>query len=239
MTITLIFAIVFIACVIGYARREHSDKTVDNHFDTVTKDNNQMNQTTTTPDATEVTDEERVTLTTAEFMHDILVKLGCTPRKNSDGSLFVKYQGETFHMIFNRLYVRIWDPLWAEVRVDDPKLPIVREAVNTTNFSFGPTVVLSDPSDEGVINLHSRRDILLHPAVPDAEDFVSAVLESFFDTKQTMREHCNTIVAEQTEVAKKRRPVGFAAPAAPSEAASPETADDHRAAATTAATVNA
>lgn len=239
MTITLIFAIVIIACVIGYAHREHSDKTVDNHFDTVIKDNHQMNQTTTTPDETEVTDEERVTLTTAEFMHDILVKLGCNPRKNSDGSLFVKYQGETFHIMFDRFYVRVWDPLWAEVRVDDPNLPLIREAVNTTNYSFGPTVVLSDPSDEGVINLHSRRDIMLHPAVPGAESFVSAVLESFFDIKRTMREHCSTLIAEQTGVAKKRRPVGFAAPVAPSEAASPETADDNRAAATTSATVNA
>lgn len=197
-----------------------------------------MNQNTTTPQTSEITQEENVTRATQEFMHDVLVKLGCNPRKNSDGSLFVKYQGETFHMMFDRFYVRVWDPLWAEVRVDDPNLPLIREAVNTTNFSFGPTIVLSDP-DEGVINLHSRRDIMLHPAVPGAESFVSAVLESFFDIKRTMREHCSTLIAEQTEVAKKRRPVGFAAPAAPTEDAATETAEEGRAAATSSAAVNA
>ena len=146
---------------------------------------------------------------TLGLMFRTLSNLGCQPTKNEDGTLSVSYQGENFHMEFGGMYARVWDPMWAGVKADDPDMPKIREAVNSANFNFGPTVVLTAPNDEGIIGFHSRRDIMLHPACPDNELFVKAVLESFFDAKEQIRSNFQQINAQQMEARKNRRPVGF------------------------------
>lgn len=146
---------------------------------------------------------------TLGLMFRALSNLGCQPTKNEDGTLSVSYQGENFHMEFGGMYARVWDPMWAGIKADDPDMPKIREAVNAANFNFGPTVVLTAPNDEGIIGFHSRRDIMLHPACPDNEPFVKAVLDSFFDAKEQVRSNFQQINAKQMEAQKTRRPVGF------------------------------
>lgn len=155
----------------------------------------------------EMTQEEKPD--TIGLMFDTLSAIGCQPTKNDDGTLSVSYQGENFHMEFGGMYARVWDPMWAGVKADDPDMPKIREAVNAANFNFGPTVVLTSPNDEGVIGFHSRRDIMLHPSCPDNVPFVKAVLDSFFDAKEVVRTRFQQINAQQMETQKNRRPVGF------------------------------
>lgn len=153
--------------------------------------------------------EDRKEPDTLGLMFSTLNQLGCQPTANDDGTLSVQYQGENFHMEFGGMYARVWDPMWAGVKEDDPDMPKIREAVNAANFNFGPTVVLTVPNDEGVIGFHSHRDIMLHPACPDNVPFVKAVLDSFFDAKEQVRNSFQQINAKQMEAQKNRRPVGF------------------------------
>lgn len=146
---------------------------------------------------------------TLGLMFKTLSNLGCQPKKNEDGTLSVSYQGENFHIEFGGMYAQVWDPMWAGIKADNPDVPKIREAVNAANFNFGPTVVLTAPDDEGIIGFHSRRDIMLHPACPDNEPFVKAVLDSFFDAKEQVRSNFQKINAQQMEAQKSRRPVGF------------------------------
>ena len=146
---------------------------------------------------------------TIGLMFNTLSAIGCQPTKNDDGTLSVSYQGENFHMEFGGMYARVWDPMWAGVKADDPDMPKIRDAVNAANYNFGPTVVLTSPNDEGVIGFHSRRDIMLHPSCPDNVPFVKAVLDSFFDAKEEVRNRYQQINAQQMEAKKNRRPVGF------------------------------
>lgn len=170
---------------------------------------NEHPQITTESMCNEETTETRKEPDTLGLMLMALSNLGCQPTKNDDGTLSVSYQGENFHMEFGGMYARVWDPMWAGVKADDPDLPKIREAINAANFSFGPTVVLTAPNEEGVIGFHSRRDIMLHPACPDNEPFVKAVLDSFFDTKEQVRSSFQQINSQQQQEKKPRRPVGF------------------------------
>lgn len=153
---------------------------------------------------------EEENLDTRGLMAKTLVSLGCQPENIDDDSLHVKYQGENFHMEFGGRIARIWDPMWSAIKTDDPDLPILREAVNAANFSIGPTVVMTAPDEEGLIGLHSRRDIMLHPACPENVPFVRSVLDSFFDMKQEVRKRYQQLTMDQSDEQKKRRPVGFA-----------------------------
>lgn len=152
---------------------------------------------------------EDLTPNTLDLMFNTLSQLGCQPKANDDGTISVQYQGENFHMEFGGMYARVWDPRWAGIKADDPDLPNIREAVNATNFNFGPTVVMTSPDKDGFIGLHSRRDIMLHPACPDNVPFVKAVLDSFFDAKEQVRSNFQQINTQQMEMQRNRRPVGF------------------------------
>ena len=145
----------------------------------------------------------------AKVMHSILKEIGCKTKEESDGTLYALYKGETFQMMFRKTYAQIWDPTWSSIEADDPELPKLREAINLANFSSGPTVVMSPPDEKGVINLHSRLDIMLHPACPDNAIFVQAALESFFSIKDRVRNKVQEIDAQQQEAPKKHRPIGF------------------------------
>lgn len=146
---------------------------------------------------------------TLGLMFRTLSNIGCQPKKDDDGTIRVSYQGEKFHMEFFGRYVRIWDPGWAGINADDPNMPNVREAVNAANYYFGTTVVLDNPNEKGIIAFHTISDIMLHPACPDNEPYVKAVLDSFFDAKEEVRNNFKKINAKQMEAQKNRRPVGF------------------------------
>ena len=146
---------------------------------------------------------------TARLMFNALSEIGCQPEKDNDGSINVQYQGETFHMDFGGMYARVWAPMWAEIKANDPDLSQIREAVNAANFNFGPTIVLTSPDENGIIGFHTRRDIMLHPLCPDNAPYVKAVLDSFFEAKEQVKGNFQEIKASQDKIIKKRRPIGF------------------------------
>lgn len=199
-----ILGVVFFLAFLANKLNKKEDETVNHQYDEIvsgmysSQNNEEMNQENdvTKPD-------------TLGLMLNTLNQLGCQPTANEDGTISVQYQGENFHIEFGGMYARVWDPMWAGVKADDPDMPKIREAVNAANFNFGPTVVLTAPNDEGVIGFHSRRDIMLHPACPDNVPFVKAVLDSFFDAKEQVRNSFQQINAKQMEAQKNRRPVGF------------------------------
>lgn len=199
-----ILGVVFFLAFLANKLNKKEDETVNHQYDEVvagmysSQNNEEMKQ-----------EQEVVKPDTLDLMLNTLNQLGCQPTANEDGTISVQYQGENFHMEFGGMYARVWDPMWAGVKADDPDMPKIREAVNAANFNFGPTVVLTAPNDEGVIGFHSRRDIMLHPACPDNVPFVKAVLDSFFDAKEQVRSNFQQINAKQVETQKKRRPVGF------------------------------
>lgn len=180
------------------------DDIVNSMYESVNNSDEQTQQ-----DTIDSMKQEQNQPDTLGLMFRTLSNLGCQPTKNEDGTLSVSYQGENFHMEFGGMYARVWDPMWAGVKADDPDMSKIREAVNAANFNFGPTVVLTAPNDEGIIGFHSRRDIMLHPACPDNVPFVKAVLDSFFDAKEQVRNSFQQINAKQMESQKNRRPVGF------------------------------
>ena len=146
---------------------------------------------------------------TARLMFNVLSEIGCQPEKDNDGSINVQYQGENFHIDFGGMYARVWDPMWAGIKANDPNLPQIREAVNAANFNFGPTIVLTSPDENGIIGFHTRRDIMLHPLCPDNAPYVKAVLDSFFEAKEQIKGNVQEIKASQEKIIKKRRPIGF------------------------------
>lgn len=180
MEISIIVAVMVVGIII-----QHFLKLKEEKEERMQQENEKKNQ------------QQAVDSETAELMFAALEQLGCRPEKNDDGTLSVRYQGEKFDMEFGGRYARIWDLTWYAIKMDDPLLPILKEAINAANFDFGATVVLSDPNDDGMIAVHSRWDIMLHPACPENAPFVKAALESFFKTKENVRTNYHHLRTQQ------------------------------------------
>ena len=146
---------------------------------------------------------------TQQLMVSTLKQIGCQPNVNEDDTVAVTYQGEHFHIDFGGLYAQLWDLGWAKVNVADPNLPNIREAVNIANGNFGPTVVMSPADEKGDIYLHSRLGILLHPSLPDIEDYLRSNLDMFFRAKDAVRQNLQQLNFDQQKDRETRRPVGF------------------------------
>lgn len=59
------------------------------------------------------------------------------------------------------------------------------------------------------IGFHSRADIMLHPYCPDNAQYIKAILNTFFDVKDCVRNNFQQIKTVQVESKKDRRPIGF------------------------------
>lgn len=134
----------------------------------------------------------KITERTIDIMLSSLREIGCIPETDEEeGRVNFKYQGENFTVQFGGPYVHIWDPFWASLGKDDLAMPRLINAVNTANYLFAPRVVFTDPDEENRIWLHSRSDLMLHPACPDNTDFIRASLEAFFFIKEQVRRDFN------------------------------------------------
>ena len=147
---------------------------------------------------------------TLNLMESILTDLGCQPKKENEKELQVAYQGENFIINIGGPYAQIWDPAWANISVKDPNFENMKTAANISNFDFGPSIVWSSPNEDGMVTLHSKRDILLSPQLKDNRDYVRSVLDSFFEKKERMRGQFHVLINQQQEAPKPHRPVGFA-----------------------------
>ena len=154
--------------------------------------------------------KELKNLDTPHLMHNVLTNIGCQPQFNDDSTLSVKYQGDNFLIEFCGKYARIWDTWWASSNINDPEFPMLKEAVNKANLGFGPTVLWGASNEEGLIGLHSRCDIMLHPLCNGNESYVEEMLGSFFNTREQVRNEFFQLKGKNPERGtKKRRPIGF------------------------------
>ena len=147
---------------------------------------------------------------TLKLMESVLKDLGCQPKKESEKELQVAYQGENFVINIGGPYAQIWDPGWANINVNDPNFENLKTAANISNFDFGPSIVWSEPTEEGFVYIHSKRDILLCPELKDITSYMRSVMDSFFEKKERMRGQFHALINQQQQSPKSHRPVGFA-----------------------------
>lgn len=167
---------------------------LSNMNESTEQENKQQNIMETTNDNHEMEQPD-----TLGLIKQTLKNMGCQPEIDEEENVIVKYQGETFQMIVGGVFVLVWDTFWFSVQSDHSDMPIIREAINDTNFSFGPTLVISAPDKEGNVHIHSRRDFLFHPAIPDITDYLQSMLNSFFEVKQRFQDNLRKLKIDQEQ----------------------------------------
>lgn len=125
-----------------------------------------------------------------QLLLESLRKINCIPKFDEEDKekIFIKFQGESFCIVQNKQFIRIWDLPYAEVNVLDTNLPAILESINSANRGFGPTIMLTPANENGVREIMSRIDAVFVPSLTHPDEYLSSLFNSFFITKNNLRD---------------------------------------------------
>ena len=177
ITITIIAVLITIAII--YFSLQHKNKLKTNNADT-----------------SEETDNSSAVyagMKPRELCKAILHNLNCkTEEDEEEGSdrLAFKFQGETFCIIVSDdcLLATIYDFSWGSVELDDiDEVSRVRKIINEINFQYGGhTLFYTMDTDNNRMVVHTKRQILLTPEIPNLDNYMTAMLSGFFEVQRAM-----------------------------------------------------
>lgn len=123
------------------------------------------------------------------ILHDLNCKTEEDEEEGSDRLAF-KFQGETFCIIVSDdcLLATIYDFSWGSVELDDiDEVSRVRKIINEINFQYGGhTLFYTMDTDNNRMVVHTKRQILLTPEIPNLENYMTAMLSGFFEVQRAM-----------------------------------------------------
>lgn len=135
-----------------------------------------------------------------------LRQLGCRPNMGENGDMVLSFKGEQFILRhIGGLNLRVW----FEAGTLKANSKVVAEALNKSNFAFGPTAIAEKVEGIWDYNILLRQDIMLHPALPDIHEYLLAVFDNFIQMKGIVAANLKEAAEKQATI---RRPIGFTAP---------------------------
>ncbi len=141
---------------------------------------------------------------TRRLCETILADMNCRVEQDADiaGRVAFEYQGETFHIDFspNCLVVTVWDFAWGAVDLDDiDEVSALRKTVNTVNIRQGAITFYTIDKEGNRMLVHSKRDFMIVPEIPNVAAYMQAMLASFFNLQRTLRLELDELRKANTE----------------------------------------
>lgn len=151
--------------------------------------------------------EENQNLSTRDLCAEILRKLNCDVRfdEENEYNMYFTYQGENFSVDTweNGLMITIWDTWWGTVDLDDlDDVSRVRKAINNINVRQNLTLMYSIDEKGQKFAVHTKRQCLLIPQIPQIENYMVAMLTGFFDAQRSFKEEYDRLRLEEEANAK-------------------------------------
>ena len=151
--------------------------------------------------------EENQNLSTRDLCAEVLRKLNCDVQFDDENeyNMHFSYQGENFSVETweDGLMITIWDTWWGTVDLDDlDEVSRVRKAINTINVRQGFTLMYSIDEKSQKFAVHTKRQCLLIPQIPQIENYMVAMLTGFFDVQRSFKEEYDRLRLEEKAKAK-------------------------------------
>lgn len=124
------------------------------------------------------------------ILHDLNCKTEEENEEEGSDRLAFKFQGETFCIIVSDdcLLATIYDFSWGSVELDDiDEVSRLRKIINEINFQYGGhTLFYTMDTDNNRMVVHTKRQILLTPEIPNLDNYMTAMLSGFFEVQRAM-----------------------------------------------------
>ena len=124
-------------------------------------------------------------LGTRDLVLETLPKIGCqyTIDEDNNNRIGFTFQGEHFVIDASNDYlmIDIWDLWWAEQELYDiDGLSRLKRAINEANINTSITTVYSINEAGSNVGVHSHKNLLFIPQIPNIENYLQAMLADFF-----------------------------------------------------------
>nr|WP_297136406.1 hypothetical protein [uncultured Prevotella sp.] len=151
--------------------------------------------------------EENQNISTRDLCAEVLRKLNCDVQfdEENEYNMYFTYQGENFSVDTweNGLMITIWDTWWGTVDLDDlDDVSRVRKAINNINVRQNLTLMYSIDEKSQKFAVHTKRQCLLIPQIPQIENYMVAMLTGFFDVQRSFKEEYDRLRLEEKAKAK-------------------------------------
>ena len=146
--------------------------------------------------------EENQNISTRDLCAEVLRKLNCDVQFDDENeyNMYFTYQGENFSVDTweNGLMITIWDTWWGTVDLDDlDDVSRVRKAINNINVRQNLTLMYSIDEKGQKFAVHTKRQCLLIPQIPQIENYMAAMLTGFFDVQRSFKEEYDRLRLEE------------------------------------------
>lgn len=125
------------------------------------------------------------------LVQSTLRKIGCEPEmeaKENTTHVFFTYQGERFTIECNDSckFIVIYDTWWHELSTysEVEEIADLHKTINVANQYAGCTVIYTVNQEMERIGVHSRRNVLFIPQIPDIDQYLMSVLNDFFKVQR-------------------------------------------------------
>ena len=128
------------------------------------------------------------TISTRQLALDTIEHIGSEPKYTEEGRIQFEYQGVIFLMeaVNDCMFVNlIWPWCHSFSKFDIDEFARVRQVVNDMN-ARGTASVFYGITDSDEVAVHIKKHFLLVPQIPDLEDYMKLMLDSFFRTARTL-----------------------------------------------------
>ena len=142
------------------------------------------------------------TISTRQLALKTIENIGSEPKYNEEGRIQFEYQGVIFLMeaVNDCMFVNlIWPWCHSFSKFDIDEFARVRQVVNEINVGETVSVVYTI-SDSDDVALHIKKHFLLVQQIPEVEEYLKQILNSFFRTARTLEleiEKCRMLECEQ------------------------------------------
>ena len=131
---------------------------------------------------------------TVNLVYEVLRKIGCEPAEEKqigdEYYVYFNYQGETFLIIAksDTKWINVYDLWWYSLSSykDIEEFSILRKLINEENKNGSYIVFYTINNENEQIDVHSKKNVLFIPQIPDIDQYLISVLQYFFETKRNI-----------------------------------------------------
>lgn len=125
---------------------------------------------------------------TRNLVFSTLDKMRCEHVEEDDIRIGFTYQGENFVIdaVNDSMFINVYDPWWFELSMngDIDDFSRMQKAVNLANCEGTNTVIYTYNKAEGLVGVHTKKNILFTKEISELDKYLTGVLESFFRTQR-------------------------------------------------------
>ena len=142
---------------------------------------------------------------TRDLFLETLTKMGCKYEFDEEDRICFQWQGGYFVAIASNenLFVTVWYFQWGEWELYDiDMLSRVKRVINDANINYSLNVVYTLNEEGGNFYIHSSKNFVFVPHLPDIEGYLQAMLGEFFTVRRYVEKELDKLENQEEKISR-------------------------------------